>query len=141
MPPVPTISAARAAERWARRAAAAAQDFADGVQQTTRSWAAAATAGRANFAAGVQAAISGGRYEKGIASAGDARWKRNTTEKGPMRYSQGVQLGAGDFAAAIGPVLEVISRTDLPPRGPVGSPGNYARSATIGQALRKLRTG
>lgn len=141
MPPVPTISAARAAERWARRAAAASQDFADGVAQTSRSWAANAAAAKANFAAGVQAAIAGGRYEKGIGAAGDARWKRNTVEKGPMRYGQGVQLGAGDFAAAIGPVLEVISRTDLPPRGPVGSEGNYQRSATIGKALRRLRTG
>jgi len=141
MPPVPTISAARAAERWSRRAAAASGDYADGVQNTSRSWAAAAAAAKANFAAGVQAAIAGGRYEKGIGAAGDARWKRNTTEKGPMRYSQGVQLGSADFASAIGPVLEVISRTDLPPRGPVGSDGNYARSRAIGVALRRLRTG
>lgn len=141
MPPVPTITAARAAERWSRRSAAAAGDYADGVQQTSRSWATAAAAGKANFAAGVQAAIAGGRYEKGITAAGDQKWKRNTVEKGPMRYSQGVQLGAGDFGSAIGPVLEVISRTDLPPRGPVGSEGNYQRAAAIGKALRRLRTG
>jgi hypothetical protein len=141
MPPVPTISATRAAERWSRRAAAASADYSDGVQQTSRSWASSATAAKANWAAGVTAAQGRGAYEKGIAIAGDARWKKNTTEKGPMRYAQGVQLGSGDFAAAIGPVLEMISRTDLAPRGPVGSDANYMRSATIGKALRKLRTG
>jgi hypothetical protein len=141
MPPAPTISAPRAAERWARRAAAASTDYADGVQQTSRSWSGAAIAGKANWAAGVTAAQGRDGYAKGITAAGDAKWKRNTVDKGPMRYAQGVQLGAADFSAAIGPVLEVISRTDLPPRGPVGSQGNYSRSAAIGQALRKLRTG
>jgi hypothetical protein len=141
MPPVPTISAARAAERWSRRSSAASQDYADGVQNTSRSWATAANAAKGNWTAGVTAAQGRDAYAKGVNAAGDARWKRNTTEKGPQRYAQGVQVASGDFASAIGPVLEVISRTDLPPRGPVGSDGNFLRSAAIGKALRKLRTG
>lgn len=141
MPPVVVPSATKVAERWSRRAAAASQDYADGVNSTTRSWAAGAGAAKANWQAGVTAAAGRDAYGKGVAQAGDARWKRMTSEKGPMRFGQGVQVASGDFAAAIGPVLETIARVDLPPRGPAGSDGNYTRSAAIGRALRKLRTG
>jgi hypothetical protein len=141
MPPAAVPSASRVSEKWGRRAAQAGEDYRMGVESTAKSWQAAATAGAANYKAGVAAASQAGRFERGVAKAGDARWKRGATEKGSMRYGPGVQAAQGDYAAAIGPVLEVISRTDLPPRGPAGSDGNYTRSAAIGRALRQLRTG
>jgi hypothetical protein len=39
------------------------------------------------------------------------------------------------------PYLEAIGRVDLPPRGPVGSAGNFARVVAIGTALRNLKVG
>lgn len=141
MPPAAVPSAARASEKWQRRAAQAGEDYRTGVEQTPKSWQAAATAGAANYKAGVTAAAASGRFERGVAKAGDSRWKRGASEKGSMRYGPGVQAAQGDYAAAIGPVLEVIGRTDLPPRGPAGSENNYSRSAAIGRALRALRTG
>lgn len=141
MPPVAVPSAARVAERWSRRAAAASQDYADGASSTTRSWQAATQASAANWQAGVTAAAGRGAFAKGVSAAGDARWKRGVMEKGPARYAQGVQVASGDFSAAIAPVLEVIARTDIPPRGPRGSASNYNRVSAIGNALSKLRTG
>jgi hypothetical protein len=141
MATTPTIGAGKAAERWSRRAAAASQDYADGVNTTSRSWQAAASAGKGAWQQGVTAAAGRGAYERGVMAAGDARWKRNTLAKGPDRFASGVNVASGDFAQAIGPVLEAISRVDLPPRGPRGSQGNYARVSAIGQALAKLRTG
>lgn len=135
---VPAVG--RVAEKWSRRAGQAGEDYRMGVEQTGKSWQSAATAGAANYKAGVAAASSAGRYEKGIAKAGDARWKRRAIENGAVRYGPGVASAQGDFASAIGPVLETIGRTDLPPRGPAGSDGNYARSAAIGRALRQLKT-
>jgi hypothetical protein len=140
MPPVGVISAGRAAERWARRSASAAPDFADGVQSTPRSWAAASTAAAASYKAGVAAAAGAGRYEKGIAKAGDAKWKRKAATVGPGRYAEGVGAAQGDYGTAVGPVLDVIGRVDLPPRGPVGSVGNLQRVAVIANALHALRT-
>jgi hypothetical protein len=37
------------------------------------------------------------------------------------------------------PYIQAIGAVDLPPRGPAGSQGNYARVAAIGTALRRLK--
>lgn len=139
MAQVPTIGPARAAERWSRRSAGASQDYKAGVEMSPRSWSAASTAAAGSYKAGVTEAANKGMYEKGITKAGDARWKKGATEKGPGRYAEGVQHAQGEYGTAIGPVLEVISRVDLAPRGPVGSAGNYQRATQMAQALRGLR--
>jgi hypothetical protein len=141
MPPTTTTSPGRAAERWSRRAAAASGDYRIGIETTGRSWQAAATAAKQSWQQGVTAAAGRDGYAKGISKAGDSRWKRNSIEKGPDRFAQGVQVASGDFATAIAPVLETIGRVDLPPRGPRGSAGNYSRVQAIGTALARLRTG
>ena len=136
---VGVTSAGKAAERWSRRSASAQTDYESGVRDTPRSWAAASAAADASYRAGVTAAAGRGAYAKGIQDAGDAKWKRGATEKGPGRYAEGVSKATGDYGKAIGPVLEVIARTDLPPRGPVGSESNYTRATTMAKALRGLR--
>lgn len=138
MPPPIVPSVSKVAAKWARRAGSAGQEYAEGVQSTSRSWAAAAAAGEKNYVAGVTAAASAGRFGKGIAKAGDAKWKKNATEKGPQRYSQGVATAEADYAGQVGPYLEAIGRVNLPERGPTGSEGNYQRTAAIGKALRQL---
>lgn len=136
---VGVISAGKAAERWSRRSASASPDYEDGVRSTPRSWAAASSAAEASYKAGVTAAAGAGMYGKGIQKAGDARWKKRTAEVGPMRYAQGVGAAQQDYATAVGPVLDLIGRVDLTPRGPVGSPGNYQRAVMMATALRGLR--
>lgn len=136
---VPPVS--RVAAKWARRAGSAAGEYEDGVRNTTRSWAGAATAGAANYKAGVASAAAEGRFEKGISKAGDAKWKRGATEKGPARFSQGVAAAEQDYSGGVAPFLELIGRTDLPMRGPVGSAGNYQRVQRLGEALHKARVG
>jgi len=134
---VPSVS--RVAEKWARRSASASGEYEDGVRSTQRSWAAAAGAAEKNYVAGVTAAAGAGRFGKGVTKAGDAKWKKNAVEKGPTRYAQGVGVAMADYAGQVGPYLEVIGRTDLPMRGPVGSEANYGRVATIGKALRAAK--
>jgi hypothetical protein len=141
MPPSIVPPVGRVAEKWARRAASASGEYEQGVQQTPKSWAAAAGAAEKNYVAGVNAAAAAGRFGKGVAKAGDVKWKKNATEKGPMRYAQGVGVAQQDYAGQVGPYLEVIGRTDLPPRGPVGSEANYGRVAVLGKALRQAKTG
>ena len=139
MATVGVTSAGKAAERWSRRSAGASGDYTDGIRSTPRSWAAASTAAAQSYKTGVTAAAGAGRYEKGIAAAGDAKWKRKAEAVGPGRFAEGVAAAQGDYGTAIGPVLDVIGRTDLPPRGPVGSEGNYTRATTMAKALRGLR--
>jgi len=136
---VPPIN--RVAAKWARRAASASSEYEEGVRSTTKSWASATAAAEKNYQQGVAAASAAGRYGKGVQRAGDAKWKKNSAEKGPARYAQGVGLAEADYAGQMAPVLEVISRTDLPPRGPRGSDSNFQRVMTLGKALRSLSVG
>jgi len=135
-PIVPNVS--KVAAKWARRAGSAGTEYSEGVANTTRSWQAASKGAEKNYTAGVTAAASAGRYGKGVDRAGDTKWKKGAMEKGPARFAQGVAVAEGDYAGAMGPVLEVIARTNLPERGPTGSEGNYQRTSAIGKALRQM---
>lgn len=141
MPPSVVPTTARVAEKWARRAASASGEYQQGVEQTQKSWQGAAQAAEKNYTAGVTAAAAAGRFGKGVAKAGDAKWRRGATEKGPTRYAQGVGVAQADYASQVGPYLEIIGRTDLPMRGPVGSDTNYNRVSAIGKALRQAKVG
>ena len=135
---VPSIGVS--AERWSRRASAASPDYQRGVETTQRDWAQNASAAEAAYKQGVTAAANAGRFGKGVARAGDAKWNRNAAGKGGDRYGPGAQAATGDFSTAIGPVLDVIKSTDLPAKGPRGQDSNYDRSKKIGQALRQFKT-
>lgn len=128
-------------DKWARRAGSAGDEYRVGVESTSKSWQGAATAAKDAYKQGVTDAIARGGYEQGIAKAGDAKWKDRAAKLGPMRFSQGVAESKDAYSSGVGPVLQAIGAVDLPARGPVGSEGNYARSAAIGKALRTLRTG
>jgi hypothetical protein len=128
-------------DKWKRRASSAGEEYRLGVEGTPKSWAGAAKAAAPAFAAGVQDAITRGAYAKGIDAAGDAKWKDKASKLGPSRFSQGVNEADAAYSTGVGPVLAAIGAVDLPARGPVGSEGNYSRSAMIGKALRLLRTG
>lgn len=136
-PKVPSIT--DVAAKFARRAQSAGPEYESGVRNPAVPWAAASTAANGSYEAGVQAGISRKAYTKGIANAGDGRWQRGAVEKGPARYAQGVQLAEGDYAQRMGPVLDLISRTDLPARGPRGSAQNLQRMTPIPQALAAMK--
>jgi hypothetical protein len=139
MPRVSVPDAARVAAKWMRRAGSAGTEYTEGVKNTPRSWATNTKAAGASYAAGVQEAIGKKRFEKGVDTAGDTKWKKGAEEKGSQRYGQGVQVAEGDYSTGVSPYLSVIGSVDLPARGPVGSDGNYARVAAIGRALRQAK--
>jgi hypothetical protein len=136
-PRVPNVG--MVASKWARRAASAGEEYRMGVESTQASWQAASTAAAGSYKQAVADAASKGRYEKGVGRVGDAKWKKGAVEKGPARFAQGVAVAEADYSSQFAPYLEVIGRTDLPPRGPAGAEGNYLRVAAIGKALRALR--
>jgi len=140
MPPVTVKPVGKVAEKWARRVAGASQDYSDGASAAGSRWATGAAGGAANFKQGVTQAAASGRFEKGIARAGQEKYTRGIVSKGSVRYGPGAAAAEGDFHKAIGPVLEVIGRTDLPMKGPRGAESNYQRGAAIGKALRQWAT-
>ena len=141
MPPPSVPPVSRVAAKWARRAGGAGEEYKLGVTGAGGRWQTAAAAADGNYRTAVTAAAGAGRFGKGVAKAGAAKYERGATEKGPARYSQGVAVAEQDYSAQVAPYLELIGRTDLPARQPVGSDANYQRVATLGRALRALKVG
>jgi len=141
MPAANVPSIGNAAAKWARRAQSAGGEYEQGVRGAGARWASGAKAAAPNYAAGVTAAAGAGRYARGIDRAGPAKYEGKASRLGPGRYSQGVADAEPQYQAAFAPFLDVIGRTDLPARGPVGADANYARVAAIGKALRALAVG
>ena len=134
-------SGAVVSEKWARVTPQRTTDYEAGVRAPRTPWAAASTAANDRYKASIQEAAAANRYTKGIAGAGDQRWQSKTLAKGPARFSEGVALSGPDYQAAVQPYLDTIAATQLPPRGPKGSPQNLQRVAVLAIALRKRKTG
>lgn len=128
-------------ERWARRSAAAAQDYEAGIQAPRVDWESATVAAEQNHKAGTEASLREGRFVKGVKKSGNAWWKQQATTLGPRRFQEGVQAGQDTYEEGFAPVRAVIEQTKLPPRGPKGDPKNYDRVKTMGEALRRHKTG
>lgn len=137
MPAIKPIDQASA--KWAGRAAAASGDYATGVQNPKVPWSSAAQAGEAAYKDGVTKAANAGRYGKGVKAAGDEKWRKGATLKGPGRYAEGVNIGKDDWAKGFGPYHSAISSLVLPPRGAKGAAQNIQRVAVIATALRALK--
>lgn len=133
-------SAVDIAAKYGRVTSGRSADFQNGVKTPRRSWAKGATAGAQNYRDGVTKAANEGRFEKGIAAAGDEKQLRKTLDVGVARWAPGVQAGQKDYAAAMAPVVDTIAKTVLSPRYPKGDPRNYQRVADIGNALNALKT-
>lgn len=129
------------ASKWARVTPQRSQDYTDGIQNPRRSWAQSAAAAEETYKAGVNAAATKGRYGKGVRAAGDEKWSRKASEKGPQRFQEGVQLAQPDYQAGFAPYADTIRNTTLPPRYPKGDPRNYQRVNAIGTALSNKRSG
>ena len=139
---MPTIkSVSSIADKWARVTPQRAQDYAAGVRSPKNSWAEGAAAAAEAYAEGVQQAISDSRFEKGVRAAGDAKWQRKASSVGAQRFGPGVQAAKSDYQAGFAPYASVIESTTLPPRGPKGDPRNYVRAQEMGEALHSAKVG
>ncbi len=131
----------QSSDKWQRRAQVAGPDYQAGVENPRRPWAEAAAGADQSYRQAVTEAASQGRYSAGVRRAGDARWREGAVSKGPSRFAEGVSLAVGRWQAGYGPYQAAISRVQLPPRGPAGSPQNLQRVTTVAQTLRAVKTG
>ena len=127
------------AKKFVQRAGAASGDYKAGVEATGQDWEQGARNGAQNFKDAVIEAANAGRFEKGIAKAGAAKFVARASTLGAQRYPTGVSASEGEWAKNSQPFLEIIRSTDLPPRRPKGDPGNMARSQAIAQRLRAAK--
>lgn len=134
---MPAIKALdRIGEKWSRVTAAATSDYTAGVTNPRVDWADATAKADKNYASGVQAAVSAGRFAKGVRAAGTQKWQNAAQEKGTQRFASGVQLARSAYETGFAPYRTVIANLSLPARGPKGDPANIQRVAAVATALR-----
>jgi len=128
-------------EKYRRVTPERAPYYQAGIEKPKEDWASEAISAAEAYAGGVTVAAREGRYQKGVAKAGTAKWKEHTLIKAVQqgRWAAGVAAFAGNWAKNFAPFHETIARTALPPRYPKGDPRNYERVKTIGSALREKK--
>lgn len=102
------VDAATATARWTAGASQGQQRFVEGVQSTTKDPTALAIAAQNKMLANVTAAITSGRYARGLSRVGKAGWQQATVAKA-ANYSVGIQASSAKYETAIGPVLSQIA--------------------------------
>ncbi len=132
----------QAAKKFSTNAQAGSANYASGVQNN-QSWAANTQAAAPTWAQGVSSAASNGRFAKGVAKAGQAKWQGNSVSKGQSRFQQAVSRPQAqqNWQAGFSLYAAVIAGITKPPKGVRGSPGNYAVVQAIGDALHKAKAG
>jgi len=133
-------SVSDAGKKFTERVSVAIDEYKAGINQTNDQ-AEKAIAAKDAYEAGIQDAIARGAREKGLAEAGTAKWKTRALAVGASRWPQGAKAGVSDYQKNVAPYFDVISNINLPPRGPKGSPENYDRVRTIGEALHAKKIG
>lgn len=105
---MPRITSAQAAEKWARRTAAAGQDYVAGIQRVTESPGAAAARNIQGYINGVTAAVQNGKTQAAMAAVQLPDWQRAAVEKGAPRLAQGATAAQPKMQAALDKVFPMI---------------------------------
>ena len=134
-------TAQQSAGKYASRASAAAGDYVDGARSSTKDQAAAAIAAAGIYAQATQAAITDGRYARGLQKSGKAKWLKGVTDKGGGRYGEGVAQAAPDYATESSRFDGARGAAASLPRGIKGSPQNLQRVAAVVAAQIRVKTG
>lgn len=134
-----TKGVSRTVAKWQARVAVAGTDYTVGVTSPKVPWSQGASAGDAAWKQGVQEAAGRGAFLAGVQKAGDAKWSAASKTLGAARYSPGVTFGAPYYSTGITGVLSTIEGISMNPRGPAGSPSNYANVQKIGDALHAAK--
>lgn len=136
---VPTASEVGA--KWKRRVDGATEDYRLGVTDASVDWAGPTKAAEATYKEAVVKAAGEGKFGRGVARAGNEKWKQKTAAKGPARWSSGVAEAQPDYESGMGKVLSAIAGVTLPPRGPAGDERNYERVKAVGRAVHNATKG
>lgn len=118
----------------------AAPRYKDGVMNPRRPWKEATLAASELQKQAMTDSLARDDVRKGVERTAGEKQKTRAEILGPARYTQGTAAAVDEYGSGFAPYREAIQSTELPPRGPKGSPENYQRVQAIGEALhsRKL---
>lgn len=115
--------------------ATAAPRYKDGVSNPRTPWKEATIAASELQKQAMMDALNRDAVRKGVERTASEKQKVRAEILGPSRYTQGTAAAVDDYGSGFAPYREAIQSTELPPRGPKGSPENYQRVQAIGEAL------
>lgn len=128
-------------EKWMRKVGQAGPDYTRGVSDPGVDWEGPTRAGESNYEEGVTQGIADKRFGKGVAEAGNEKWRRKTVDVGPGRWTSGVGAAGPDYEKGMAPVLTALGAITYPPRYPAGDSRNLERVRAENEALHRLKTG
>lgn len=131
----------RIVEKWRSRATAALTDYSEGVQAPRNPWQKQAMAASETWKAAITDAAARDAYRKGVAATSEEFWRSRALALGTARFTDGVSKSVDVFKGKWAPFYDVLSRIELPPRGPRGDPKNVERVRAIMTALRQKKLG
>jgi len=129
------------AEKYKKVTPERAEYYRVGIERPKASWAAQAQGAAEAYVQGVTAAAREGRFQRGVAKAGDETWKTATLVKGVQqgRWAAGISAFADNYAKGFAPFAETIASVTLPVKYAKGDPRNIERVKTIADALHKKK--
>jgi hypothetical protein len=133
--------AATAAAKFVQRGSAAGSDYAAGVKNAGQSWQTGAAAAADNYAAGVQEAIGRGAFARGVQQAGASKYETRASTVGARRFPEGIREAGPTWEQSTAPYLQTLAGLTLSPRRPKGDPANFLRVQQVGEALRRRKVG
>lgn len=128
-------SAGSVADKYSSRAAAAAPDYIEGAQSTSKDQAALAAAAAPIYAQAVQQSIANKSFERGLQRSGKGKWLAGITQKGGGRFAEGVMGAQSAYATESAKFDTARGAASSTPRAVKGSPANLQRVAVVVNAL------
>lgn len=129
------------AKKFVQRASAAGGEYTEGVKQAGSDWEGATRASEENYKVGVTQAANDGRFGRGVAAAGAAKYVNRASTLGAQRYPSGVAAAEGEWAKNTQPHLDAMKSMELPPRRPKGDPANMTRAQAVAARNRAIKLG
>lgn len=126
-------------KKFVQRAGAATADYKDGVAAAGADWEAGARAGADNYKQAVIEAANQGRFEKGIAAAGQQKFVTRAVNLGSQRFATGVQSAEAEWVKGTQPYLDALKGLELPAKRPRGQ--NAGRANAVADRLHQMRVG
>lgn len=126
-------------EKWATRAAGAADIFAVEAEKAADLWVKNTQAAQGTYQQGITAPGIPARFARGVAKAGAAKFARKIRDVAKDRYGPGVAVAQADYRADVEPYFSTLAGLTLSPRKMRGDPANYNRVTEVGKALNAKR--
>lgn len=132
-------SSAESSEKWGENAARASDRYATEAEAAASLWASNTGKAADNYHSAVTGPGIKERFRKGVARSGAEKYARKIRDVAKDRFGPGVAFGKSDYQTGVEPYFSTLAGLTLSARKPRGDPANYRRVEEVGKALNAKR--